>query len=196
MKLFNHFTAVGFSNTYLIGPDKGGDAILVDPGTMDVNLLKLIEDNDYYIRHVLITHAHPNHFRGIKTILKIYDAAIYSKIEELEGTSCTPLEEGEIILSDQKIEVISISGHSFDSLVYRCGHFYFTGDVLSAGRTGTTPDRYTRALLVDELENKLFTREGHGILLPGHGPPSTIKAEKSIFTYMNEEYEKQNQSET
>ncbi len=191
MKLFNHFTAVGFSNTYLIGPDEGGDAILVDPGSMDVRLLGLIEDNNYYIRHVLITHAHPNHFRGIKTILKIYDAKIYSKIDDLEGTPCTPVDEGILKLGDQNIEVLSISGHSFDSLVYKYGHFYFTGDVLSAGRTGTTPDRYTRALLRDELENKLFIREGHGILLPGHGPPSTIRAEKNIYNRMKEEYEEQ-----
>lgn len=181
MKLFNHFTAVGFSNTYLIGPDEGGDAILVDPGTMDVRLLRLIEENDYTIRHVLITHAHPNHFRGIKTILKIYDATIYSKLPELEGVPCTPLEEGNYVLGNRELEVMSVSGHSFDSLVYRIGHFYFTGDVLSAGRTGTTPDRYTRVLLMNELESKLFNREGHGILLPGHGPPSTIKAEKNLF---------------
>ena len=189
MKLFNHFTSVGFSNTYLIGPDQGGDAILVDPGSMDVQLLSLIEDNDYYIRHVLITHAHPNHFRGIKTILKIYDARIYSKIDELEGTICTPVSEGPLNLGDFQIEAIAVNGHSFDSLVYKCGHFYFTGDVLSAGRTGTTPDRYTRALLMDELESKLFSRNGHGILLPGHGPPSTIKAEKNISRKMKEHYQ-------
>ncbi len=185
MKLFNHFTAVGFSNTYLIGPDMGGDAILVDPGTLDVQLLQLIEDNDYYVRHVLITHAHPNHFRGIKTILKIYDSTIYSKVSSLEGIPCTPVDEGEIQLGDFTLEAISVNGHSFDSLVYRCGHFYFTGDVLSAGRTGTTQDKYTKALLMGELESKLFNRDGHGILLPGHGPPTTIKAESNL-SKMNE----------
>ncbi len=180
MKIFNHLTSIGFSNTYILGPDNGGDAILIDPGTMDVQLLQLIEDNNYYVKHVLISHAHPNHFRGIKTILKIYDSVIYSKVNELEGVPCIPLSEGEIQLGEFKIEIIPVNGHSFDSLVYRCGHFYFTGDVLSAGRTGTTQDKYTKALLMDELENKLFNRDGHGILLPGHGPPSTIKAERNM----------------
>ena len=54
MKLFNHFAAVGFSNTYLVGGDNEKDAILIDPGVMDVPLLNLIEDNGYYIRHILI----------------------------------------------------------------------------------------------------------------------------------------------
>jgi len=191
MKLFNHFAAVGFSNTYLIGGDRGGDALLIDPGNMDVALLKLIEDNDYYIRDVLITHGHPNHYRGIKTLLKIYDSRILCKRDELDGYACKKIDEGFITMGDLDIEIISISGHTFDSLVYRIGHFFFTGDVLSAGRTGTASDRYTRALLMQELEQKLFSREGHGILLPGHGPPTTIKAERNIYSRLKEEYIRQ-----
>ena len=42
MKLIHHFSSIAFSNTYLFGPDEGGEAVLVDPGMMDISLLKLI----------------------------------------------------------------------------------------------------------------------------------------------------------
>ncbi len=181
MNLYNHFAAVGFSNTYLLASGDEGDALLVDPGKMDVPLLKLIEDNNYYIRDILITHSHCNHYGGVKTLLKLYDANVYSAVPDLNGTPSRILEEGNYSICGFDIEVIPVLGHTDDSLVYRVGEFYFTGDILSAGRTGTTPDDVTRDVLFLELEQKIFSRDSHGVLLPGHGPPSTIKAEKALF---------------
>ena len=181
MKLFNHFAAVGFSNSYLIAADESRDAILVDPGIMDVALLSLIEDNGYYVRDILITHGHWNHYGGVKTLQKIYDAKLWSAVPEMDGIPCGVLTGGMVTLSGLEVEVIPIIGHTDDSLMYRIGNFYFTGDVLSAGRTGTTPDNVSREMLFLELNEKLFTREGHGIILPGHGPPSTIRSEAKLF---------------
>ncbi len=181
MKLFSHFAAVGFSNSYLIAADGSRDAILVDPGILDVVLLRLIEDNGYYVREILITHGHWNHYGGVKTLLKIYDARVWSARPEMDGIECTVLEGGNIKLSGLDVEVIPVIGHTDDSLMFRIDSFYFTGDVLSAGRTGTTPDNVSRELLFLELNEKLFNRDGHGIVLPGHGPPSTIRAEANLF---------------
>ena len=79
MKLYFHFAVFGFSNTYLIGNEDGGDAILVDPGVMDIELLRLIESNNFHIKHILITHSHTAHISGLETLKKIYDFQIYSK---------------------------------------------------------------------------------------------------------------------
>lgn len=181
MKLFNHFAAIGFSNTYLLAPEDQGDALLIDPGKMDVQLLQLIEDNNYYIKDILITHSHQNHYGGVKTLLKLYNAAVHAAVSELDGIPCNPLTPGVHHLSGLDVEVFSILGHSDDSLVYEIEGFIFTGDILSAGRTGTTPDQVSREVLYLELEEKLFSRDEHGVLLPGHGPPTTIKAEKNLF---------------
>ncbi|MDC7235269.1 MAG: MBL fold metallo-hydrolase [Spirochaetales bacterium] len=181
MKLYNHFAAVGFSNTYLLAAEDEGDAVLIDPGVMDVQLLQLIEDHNYYIKDILITHSHTNHYAGIKTLRKIYDARLHAAVPELEGEACNVLENGRYRFSGLEIDVFSILGHSDDSLVYNAEGFFFTGDILSAGRTGTTPDEISREVLFLELEEKLFSRNEHGILLPGHGPPTTIRAERNLF---------------
>ena len=76
MKFFSYFSVTGFSNSYIIGPDEGGNAILIDPGIFDVPLLNLIEDNKLYVKYILLTHSHESHISGLKTLLKVYDPKI------------------------------------------------------------------------------------------------------------------------
>ncbi len=74
MRCFYNFILNGFSNTYIIGPDGEGDAIIIDPGELNIKLFKLIEDNNFYIKHILITHDDSPHTEGIRSLLKIYDS--------------------------------------------------------------------------------------------------------------------------
>ncbi|MFW5711371.1 MAG: MBL fold metallo-hydrolase [Spirochaetota bacterium] len=180
MKLYFHFAVVGFANTYLIGPPDGGDAILVDPGIMDKELLTLIENNRYYIKTILVTHHHNSHVKGIRTLKKIYDADIYSFSPYILDFPSIPIKDGDkfIAASDIEVEVIEVPGHSSDSLVYHIGGMVFTGDVLAAGRAGNTKNSFSRALLLRSIDEKLFNLPDTTLVLPGHGPPSTLKAEK------------------
>ncbi len=179
MKLFFHFAVVGFANTYLLGPEEGGEALLIDPGTMDAGLLNLIEGNGYYVRAILLTHNHPSHIQGIKTLMKIYDAEIYSHASHVYNHPSNALKDGDAFTAcGIDVEAISIPGHSADSLVYHIGGMIFTGDVLAAGRVGTTNDSYTRALLLRSISEKLFHLPDSTLIFPGHGPPSSLKAEK------------------
>lgn len=178
MRVLCHFAVVGLSNTYLIGPDDGGDAILVDPSRFDTPLLNMIEDNGYYVRSILVTHDHDNHIRGTATTLKIYDAEIFGAADKIQGFPCTRVEEGKSFeLQGFTIEPLEIRGHSADSLVYRIDNYLFTGDILSAGRMGTSGNTWGKANLIKDIKDKLFTLPRDTILLPGHGPPSTLEIE-------------------
>ena len=180
MKLYFHFAVVGFANTYLIGPPKGGEAILVDPGIMDKELLTLIESNHYYIRTILVTHHHNSHVKGIRTLRKIYDADIYAFSPYILDFPSIPIKDGDRFsaASNIEVEVIEVPGHSSDSLVYHIGGMIFTGDVLAAGRAGNTKNSFSRALLLRSISEKLFTLPDTTLVLPGHGPPSTLNAER------------------
>ena len=83
MRISFHFSVAGFSNTYIVGPDDGGDALIIDPGSMNVALLSAIETSGYYIRHVLLTHCHGSHSDGLRTLKKIYDFEIISGAGEV-----------------------------------------------------------------------------------------------------------------
>ncbi|ADN02643.1 MBL fold metallo-hydrolase [Spirochaeta thermophila] len=181
MKVFAHFSLPGFSNTYLVGPEEGGDAILVDPGCFDEYLLNLVEDHGYYVRHVLVTHGHRNHFQGIKTILRIYDATVYANTPHLDGVLCEMVHEGRRLdLGWVEVRVLSLPGHSRDSVAYVVGPYVFTGDALTSGKVGSPVNPQGKALLIAYLNQKLLALPGHYIIFPGHGPPTTVRTEAAF----------------
>ncbi len=190
MKIFFHFSVVGFSNTYLIGNSEGGDAILIDPGHMDIELLKLIEENNYYIRYILLTHRHTSHSEGLKTLKKIYDPEIYANTPYIFESRVNPIGDGSVIeLAGIRIQALLIPGHSSDSLVFKIDNALFTGDVLMSGRIGSTDSSMSHSLLLRSLREKLLPLDNHTLIFPGHGTPSTLGVEKIINPDLLEDQE-------
>jgi hydroxyacylglutathione hydrolase len=183
MKLFFHFSVIGFSNTYLIGNNDGGAAILVDPGHMDLELLKLIEDNNYYIKYVLLTHRHASHTKGLKTLSKIYDVEIFANSPHIHDFPVHIVsDDSHMNLAGFDISAFLIPGHSSDSMVFKISDALFTGDVLMAGRIGSTTTSLSRSLLLRSIREKILPFNENTIIFPGHGTPTTLGIEKIINT--------------
>ena len=179
MRILSHFPAIGVSNTYLVGPDDGGDALLVDPGQFDVALLNMIEDNGFDIKAVLATHDHGNHVLGLRTLLKIYDAEIYAGNDNVLGFPAKSVGDGDSFrAAGMDIEVLYVIGHSVDSRVFKVGPVLFTGDIISAGRCGTSASVHARQVMLGAIREKIFTYDAETLVLPGHGPPTTIGVER------------------
>jgi hydroxyacylglutathione hydrolase len=179
MKILSHFPAIGVSNTYLIGPEDGGDAVLVDPGRFDVTLLNLIEDNGFDIKAILATHDHGNHVQGLRTLLKIYDAEIYAGTQTVLGFAANAVEDGDSFwAAGIGVEVLYVIGHTIDSRVYKAGPFLFTGDIISAGRCGATATVHAREMMIEAIRKKILSHDDETLIFPGHGPPTTVGAEK------------------
>ena len=187
MKLYFHYCASGFNNCYILGTSSPPyDVIIIDPGYMDSNLLNLIEDNNFTLRGMLITHDHFHHVAGLKTILKIYDADIYAVAPEIGGHNTIRVKDGDTInIGPFKIEVFSVPGHSADSVVFKIERLLFTGDTLSAGLMGSTVSSFSKATLVSALRKKILSLPGDYAVLPGHGPPSSLEAERRFNLDLN-----------
>ncbi len=187
MKFYSLFSSVGFSNTYLIGTDSGGEAILIDPGVFDIRLLNTMEKNSLSVRRILVTHAHNAHINGIKTLLKAYDAEIYSNQPSVLEYNAHHIQDGETLrFGDLEVRVIETPGHSIDSLCFLIGGFLFTGDTLNAGGIGRARDGYARGLLLSSIRKKILPLGDDVLLFPGHGPPSKIGIEKAFNSYLGE----------
>ncbi len=187
MKFFTHFSVIGFSNSFIIGRDEGGDAILIDPGIFDAKILELIENNGLYIRYILVTHNHHAHVNGIKTIMKIYDAQIYSYRNRIMDTLSHEVREGDkLVLNDFEFTILETPGHSADSISFLLGDYLFTGDTLSAGMIGTVMDGYSRGLLLNSIREKILTLDDNVFIFPGHGPPSRVGIERKLNPYIKE----------
>ena len=158
MKFFSYFSVTGFSNSYLIGPEQGGNAILIDPGIFDVPLLKLIEDNNLYVKYILLTHSHESHISGLNTLLKVYNSQIYSKSPSVINFPSTKIDEGdELQLGEYLVRVKEAPAHSGDSLLFVLNNFLFTGDTLSSGTIGSTTDNITHKLLMSIINEKILS---------------------------------------
>jgi len=187
VKFFSIFSSAGFSNTYLIGPDTGGDAILVDPGLFDAGLLQAIESNKLFVRWILVTHAHNAHVNGIRSLLKVYDASIFANQPSILDFPARHIEDGNrLSLGSFRVKVIETPGHSIDSVSYLLDHMLFTGDLLSAGSIGNTRDGYARGLLLKTVRRKLLPLGDEVLIFPGHGPPSKIGIERLYNPFLGE----------
>jgi len=188
MKLFFHYCSFGFSNSYILGAENAAGsqqnaAIIVDPGSMEKLTLETIENNNFDLKAVLITHEHLAHVRGLRTLKRIYDAEVFAVNQSILGHKTAMIKDGDIVvIGGFQIEIISIPGHSSDSVVYRIGNLLFTGDVLTAGLVGNTASAYGAATQMNKLRSRVLSLPGDYIVLPGHGPPSTLEAERRFNT--------------
>jgi len=183
MKLFFQYCSFGFSNCYILGEDDTGNrqpaAIIVDPGSIENVTLESIENNNFDLKAVLITHDHFSHVRGLQTLKRIYNAEVFAVNHSITNHKTNMVKDGDKLqIAGFSIEVISIPGHSSDSVVYRTGNLLFTGDVLTAGLVGSTASAYGSATQMNKLRSRLLSLPGDYVVLPGHGPPSTMEAER------------------
>ncbi|MDR0487458.1 MAG: MBL fold metallo-hydrolase [Treponema sp.] len=186
MKLFFHYCSYGFSNCYIIGEENSGTqnaAVIVDPGSMENTILEIIENNNFDLKAVLITHNHLHHVHGLRTIKRIYDPEVFAVNQIVMEHKPAIVKDGDTInIAGFTVEVISVPGHSSDSVVYRLGGLLFTGDALTAGLVGSTASAYGAATQMNKLRTRLLSLPGDYIVLPGHGPPSTLEAERRFNT--------------
>lgn len=179
MKIFFHSSLGTYANTYLLGPEEGGAAILIDPGQIDLPLIERIESNNFTISHVLLTHRHPAHSQGLGTLMKIYNPILYAGNPTLYDYRVTQVKDRQIFtVASMTVEAIHIPGHTIDSFVYRIENALFTGDVLYAGRIGSTQGVLEKALLLKGIKHRILTLDERMVIFPGHGTVTTIKIEK------------------
>ena len=86
------------------------------------------------------------------------------------------------------VEALSVPGHSPDSMVYRIDRLLFTGDSLHAGLIGRTLSPFNARLLVEKLKEKVLSQDDDCVVLPGHGPPSTVGTERASNLGLEEGY--------
>ncbi|MDR2136596.1 MAG: MBL fold metallo-hydrolase [Treponema sp.] len=181
MKLFFHYCVYGFGNCYILGtePPEEAAALIVDPAVVDEAILGFIENGNYKLRGVLVTHVHIKHVRGLRTLKRIYETEIFAINPYIREHKTTMVRDGETFNAGPfRIEVFSTPGHSSDSAVFRIGHLLFTGDSLSAGLVGRTANIYGAAVQMMALRSKILSLPGDFTVLPAHGPPSTLEAER------------------
>lgn len=186
-------------NCYLLADPESGEAAVVDPGEEAELFLARLRSEGWRATGIWLTHAHVDHVAGVKRVReateapvllhpadrRMYDAAALQA--QAFGLSVEPppppdgeLAEGQrLSVGRFGFEVMHTPGHAPGHVTFAGHGLALCGDVLFAGSIGRTdlPGGDTDTLL-DTIRVKLFALPNHTVVLPGHGPETTIGEEK------------------
>ena len=207
------FNPFGVSTFVVYDPDTL-DALVVDPGMVTDRERALFDNfvasHRLKIGQIVNTHMHPDHCFGDNYVRDRYGAKVAASVLDaplgrsigrqaadfgiaLDGVPGgveidVPLSEGDTVtVGNYRLSVLHVPGHSPGSLVLYCPEaaVAIVGDVLFRGSVGRTdlPGGDHR-LLLDGIRAKLLPLPGDTLVLPGHGPATTIGAEKAANPYL------------
>lgn len=177
MKIYFHINFNTLTNSYLVVNEDTKQALIIDPCTVSKELINQIEDGGYTLSATLITHKHTGHISALSTIRKIYDIKVYGADPEAAGQINVLQGDGRIRVAGLDIDYFSIPGHSSDSIAYKVGTVLFTGDVIFAGKIGSSSCNYTKTRLCNGIKTKIFSLPEETVIMPGHGPLTSVGAE-------------------
>ena len=70
-------------------------------------------------------------------------------------------------------------------MVFKIGNVLFTGDVITNGRIGSSNNKFSEKALKKNILEKILSQTEDTILMPGHGPPTTVGAERLFNADVN-----------
>jgi glyoxylase-like metal-dependent hydrolase (beta-lactamase superfamily II) len=175
------------SNGYVFFLDGGRRAALVDPAGIPANLLRVLRHGDYHLQYILITHKHADHCDATGPVAEAFPQARIV-MHELDSSAIGPLAAQALRVRDGEtlpfgdgasIRMLHTPGHTDGSSSFVFASTVFTGDTLFAGSVGGAyGDTATYGDILNSVRSKLFTLPEETVIMPGHGPPSTIGLER------------------
>jgi glyoxylase-like metal-dependent hydrolase (beta-lactamase superfamily II) len=174
-----HYHGMGV-NAYLVWDPKSREAVVFDTGADCKEIMGKINKEKLAVKLILLTHAHADHIADLSRLVKETGAPVYLSGKE-SAPIAQPISEGKTFsVGKLKIESRLTWGHSLGGMTYVVTGLKrpvaVVGDSLFAGSMGGGNISYDEALK-NNLE-KILTLPDETILCPGHGPMTTVGAEK------------------
>lgn len=194
-------------NCSILGDEVSREAIVVDPGDEIDHILRILAKHSLRVKAIVITHAHIDHIGGAHKLkaatgAPVYmnenDAPLYDALEMQAGwlgiatpqrtEIDTPLRDGDSLhLGNTELLALHTPGHTQGSvsLWIPLENKLIAGDTLfreSIGRTDL-PGGDSRKIL-SSIKEKLMTLPEEAVVIPGHGPATTIGHEKRFNPFL------------
>jgi hydroxyacylglutathione hydrolase len=189
------------SNCYILGDEISREAVVIDPGGDGPDILAAIQKESLKLKTIINTHGHFDHVganhalqeaTGAPIAIHQADAGMLSQpsAEALffTGGSLQP-SQAEILLKENDIlefgqfqlKVLHTPGHTVGGicLVLQNEPIVYVGDTLFAGSIGRTDfPGGSFEDLIESVRLKIFTLGDHYLVMPGHGPTTTVGQER------------------
>ena len=187
-------------NCFIAGCAETKEAMIIDPGDEPQRILDTLERNELTAKLIVLTHEHIDHIGAVDAVREATQAPVAMHAIAYEMTAAQSqtammwlgrplprmappevfLEEGQdVLVGKLKFQVLFCPGHTPGHICLYGEGVLFSGDVLfqlSIGRFdlpgGDGPQ------LLRSIRDKLWPLPDDTLVLPGHGPATTIGQEK------------------
>lgn len=200
------------NNVFFLADEDTKDCVVIDPSFEPDKQLEAISSQGWKLSQVWLTHGHYDHTAGAKQISESFnpplpiamhpDCFAWASAEpnvvkfgyEIQAVPRVdiPLEQGLLLAvspgSELKpVEVRDVSGHNPGSVLFYVPELKvaIVGDAIfreSIGRTDFPGSNHE--LLLKNIREQVFTLPDDTILLPGHGPSTTVAHEKKYNPFL------------
>ena len=203
------------TNCYVIAPERGGPAVIVDAPPDVEAVVRLLTQHDLIPVALLVTHGHVDHAggaggvvhrTGVSAFLHPDDDFLASdpvgQIRSLFGfvppgaDEFAPPERFADLTHGQRLdlagfefEVRHTPGHTPGHCIFvvESEGIVFSGDQLFAGSVGRTDFSYgSWEDLMESMRTQVMTLPDDMRVLPGHGPETTIRRERNANPFILE----------
>ena len=195
-------------NSYLLRCEETGETVVVDPGDEPQILVRRLEELGVEPVAILNTHGHLDHVAGNAAVKLRYgvpilmheddrflidtfvqQARMFGLDLEAPPPPDAPLTPGEAFrFGEIELKILFAPGHSPGHVILLDEDTAISGDVLFAGSIGRTDlpggDLPTLLRSIDEVVVPLGDDTA---ILPGHGPATTVGAERRANPFLQEE---------
>ncbi|MEJ6012410.1 MBL fold metallo-hydrolase [Corynebacterium sp. H127] len=184
-----------------------GRCVIVDPGMhAHERVVETIDEGGWDVEAILLTHGHIDHTRDAGSLAARYNVPVYIHPDDefmldkgagvsaetrqlFDAENMTPIADlrslnhaDTVSMAGVDFEVRHAPGHSPGCvlLVNTPSHVCFAGDVLFKGSIGRTDLEFSKhSDMLTSLREQVLTLDDQLHVLPGHGPATTIRAERT-----------------
>lgn len=193
-------------NTFVVYDEASEEVAVIDPGCYPAEMKSLLEEYGK-VNYIILTHGHSDHIASVNDIKKDYPDAVIIANKDEKKLLNSPTINGSLNLFLKPIDVeadkyvsdgdsvklgeveftfITTPGHSPGGMcIHTSDGVLFSGDTLFKASIGRT-DLYEGDFdtLISSIADKLYELPGDTIVLPGHGPATTISYEKRVNPFV------------
>jgi hydroxyacylglutathione hydrolase len=191
-------------NCSLLWDVETGEGIVMDPGGEGARIARRVSELGYKVKALIHSHAHFDHVGATKELQDLWqvpallhpgDAFLIDALEQQTGLfgmpSVPPPEMAALHAGDQfqGLATLHTPGHTPGSCcfhgAFEQGHVVLAGDTLFRGGVGRT-DLWggNWDQLEASIQRELYTLDSRTLVIPGHGPATTIGREVASNPYV------------
>lgn len=193
------------TNCYGIVGDKG--VIVIDPGFESLEVTDFLSDHAEKERLILLTHGHIDHIGGANALRERTGTPIAIgkndavMLEDNQRNLSAPFSipytsffadrllcgGEEFSVGDLKVTVLDTPGHTPGGVSFLINEELFCGDTLFCGSVGRTDFPFGDTQLLFQSIKRLYLLPEKTTVFAGHGPKTTIGAEKRGNPYVRDD---------